>query len=318
MEHIPPGYITTYNAPAMSRNAYRLTALVIGMLFVAGCSTALPSTATVIAETALPMASPTLDPSLLAALVGSEPITLSAFEDELVRFEGDQLGLGTDLATLENYRSQVLQAMIDRLLLAQGAQAAGLGIDDLAVMERLGGLILQIGGQEILDAWMQANFYTLETLLAALTEEMLAAKMVEKIVSELPLTAEQIHASHILVADQQSAQYLYQQILAGYDFATLAMVNSTDTSTRLAGGDLGWFPRGTLTMPEVEEIAFALEPGEVSQPVESVLGFHIVKCNDRGEHPLSPQAILRQREDAVASWLNAQRDRVEIEIFITP
>jgi peptidyl-prolyl cis-trans isomerase C len=264
------------------------------------------------------MASPTIDPSLLAALVGIEPITLSAFEDELARFEGDQLGLGTDLATLEDYQSQVLQAMIDRLLLAQGAQAAGLGIDDLAVMERLGGLILQIGGQEILDAWMQANFYTLETLLAALTEEILAAKMVEKIVSELPLTAEQMHASHILVTDRETAQNLYQQILAGYDFATLAMVNSTDTSTRLAGGDLGWFPRGTLTMPEVEETAFALEPGEVSQPVESMLGFHIVKCNDRGEHPLSPQAIIRQREDAVRSWLNAQRDRVEIEIFITP
>ena len=106
--------------------------------------------------------------------------------------------------------------------------------------------------------------------------------------------------------------------LAGADFATLAQAHSTDTSTRLAGGDLGWFPMGTLTMPDVEEAAFALEPGEVSQPIESLLGFHIVKCNERGEHPLSPHALQRQREAAVVDWLNGQRDTVAIEIFITP
>ena len=71
-------------------------------------------------------------------------------------------------------------------------------------------------------------------------------------------------------------------------------------------------------MPDVEEVAFSLEPGEVSQPVESLLGFHIVKCIERGEHPLSPQALQRQREAAVVDWLNSQRDTVAIEIFITP
>ncbi len=255
---------------------------------------------------------------MLAALVGGEAITLTEFENELARFEADQQSIGTDLATLGDYRDQVLQAMIDRLLLAQGAQAAGLDIDDLGVMERLGGLILEIGGQERLDEWMQANFYTLESLLEALTKEILAARMVEKIVSELPMTADQVRASHILVVERETADFVHQQVLSGADFGDLAETYSTDTSTRLAGGDLGWFPPGTLTMPEVEEVAFALEPGQVSQPVQSQLGYHIVKCVERGEHPLSPQALQRLREEAVTDWLNAQRESVMIEILISP
>ncbi len=302
----------------MPTNAIRLATALIGMLWITACTTASSSTPASTLATPFPEASPTIDVTASAALVDGEVITLSEFEDELARFEADQLAIGTEVATPGDYQNQVLQAMIDRRLLAQGAAAAGLGIDDLEVIERLAGLTLQIGGQERLDEWMQAHFYTLESLLAALTEEILAARMVEKIVSEVPLTADQVHASHILVASQTMADYLHGQILAGADFATLAETYSTDTSTRLAGGDLGWFPVGTLTMPEVEEVAFALEPGQVSQPVESLLGFHIVKCNERGEHPLSPQALQRQREAAVVDWLNVQRETVTIEIFITP
>jgi len=165
---------------------------------------------------------------------------------------------------------------------------------------------------------MQANFYTLESLLEALATEILAARMVEKIVSEVPLTADQVHASHILVVDRTTADYVRQQILAGANFADMAETYSTDTSTLFSGGDLGWFPPGTLTMSEVEAVAFTLQPGEVSQPVESQLGYHIVKCIERGDHSLSPQALQRLRDEAVSNWLNIQRETVTIEILINP
>jgi parvulin-like peptidyl-prolyl isomerase len=302
----------------MRVNLRRLVLVILGTLIAAGCSAGSDPASTGTPADTIPPASPTVDTSSFAALVGGEAITLAAFENELARYEADQLAFGTDLATLDDYQGQVLQAMIDRLLLAQGAEAAGLGIDDLAVMERLGGLILQIGGQERLDEWMQANFYTLESLLEALTMEILAARMVEKIVSEMPLTADQVHASHILVVDRATADYVHQQILAGADFADMAEMYSTDTSTRLSGGELGWFPPGTLTMTEVEAVAFSLEPGEVSEPVESQLGYHIVICNQRAEHPLSPRALQRLRDEAVSNWLNTQRETVTIEILISP
>ncbi len=254
----------------------------------------------------------------MAALMNGGGITMQSFEDELARFEADQLAIGTDLATLEDYALQVLQAMIDQRLLAQGAQAAGHEFSELEVMEKLAGLALQIGGQDVLEDWMESNFYTLESLLVALEEEMLAAKMVELIVSEVPTSMEQIHASHILVPERDTAEYLRQRISFGDDFATLAVEYSTDTSTGLSGGDLGWFPPGTLTMPEVEEIAFTLQPGEVSEIIESTLGFHIVKCIERGVHPLSPEALRRQHEQAVIDWLNDQHDIVAIDILITP
>lgn len=307
-----------YNAPVMRAYLHRLGLALLVMLTITGCSAGTDSAITGTPADALPDSSATPDTSSLAALVAGEAITLAAFENELARFEAEQLSIGTNLATLEDYQSKVLQAMVDRLLLAQGAEAAGLGIDELAVMERLGGLILQIGGQERLDEWMQANFYSLESLLEALTKEILAARMVENIVAEMPLAADQVHASHILVVERATADYVYQQIQAGADFADLAQTYSTDTSTRLSGGDLGWFPPGTLTMPEVEAVAFALEPGEVSQPVESQLGYHLVKCNERAVHPLSPHALQRLRDEAVANWLNTQRETVTIEILISP
>ncbi|HEY71171.1 MAG TPA: hypothetical protein G4O08_11375 [Anaerolineae bacterium] len=307
----------------MTSNPLRPTIVLIAALCLAACSPSPSATPGTTSPPSIsspdPLASPEATDSVpKAALVNGEGIALQAFESELARFEADQLAIGTDLATLEDYELQVLQAMIDQRLLAQGAQAAGYAFDELEVMEKLAGLALQIGGQDVLEDWMESNFYTLESLLEALEEEMLAAKMVELIVSDVPASLEQVHASHILVADPETAEYLHQRISFGDDFATLAVEYSTDTSTGLSGGDLGWFPRGTLTMPEVEEIAFTLQPGEVSEIIESALGFHIVKCIERGDHPLSPEALQRQHEQAVIDWLNEQHEIVAIEILITP
>jgi peptidyl-prolyl cis-trans isomerase C len=303
----------------MTSTPIRLAIVSIAVVCLAGCSTSPSETPSASPPASTSELNPTATSETipLAASVNGEGITMEAFENELKRYEADHTAIGTDLATLEDYEHQVLQAMIDRRLLAQGAQAAGQAFDELEIMEKLAGLALEIGGQEALDAWMAANFYTLESLLAALEEDMLAAKMVEIIVSDLPTSMEQVHASHILVADPDTAEYLRQRISFGDDFATLAVEYSTDTSTGLSGGDLGWFPRGTLTMSEVEEVAFDLEPGEVSEVIESTLGFHIVKCVERGEHPLSPDALRRQHEQAILDWLNDQRDTVAIEILIT-
>jgi hypothetical protein len=259
---------------------------------------------------------PTLEP--LAALVNGEPIRLVDFEQEIVRFEAAQLTSGTDLATLGDYKNQVLQALIDRLLLAQSARTNGIEVDEISLENAVEKLTLNLGGNEALKVWLAEMGYTLENLKIALVEEMLAAQMVERIVAEVVDTAEQVHARHILVATRDDAEWLRGNFIDGIDFAEMARQYSLDPSTRLAGGDLGWFPPGYLLIPEVEEVAFNLQPGEFSDVIESRLGFHIVQTIDRAIQPLSPDALRRLREQTVTEWLASQRETAEIQILIAP
>lgn len=89
----------------------------------------------------------------------------------------------------------------------------------------------------------------------------------------------QVNASHILVEDKETAEFLLEKVKAGEDFAELAAEYSKDPGSATNGGSLGYFQRGVMP-PEFEEAAFALGLGEVSGVVESQLGLHIIKIED--------------------------------------
>jgi peptidyl-prolyl cis-trans isomerase C len=191
-------------------------------------------------------------------------------------------------------------------------------VNDVAIEEKIEAIAAELGGNEAIGTWLAVHGYTLQGFKSILGEEMLAAQMVEQIVDKVGESTEQVHARHILVSTQEEAESLLEEINAGADFDQLARIHSIDPSTRPAGGDLGWFPRGYLLIPEVEAVAFTLQPNEVSKIVESVLGFHIVQSIERGVHPLTPDAQRYLRELAVEEWLLKMRERSEIEIYTTP
>jgi peptidyl-prolyl cis-trans isomerase C len=263
-------------------------------------------------------APPTPTPEPLAASVNGTPITLADLRAEIARFEAAQKGLGMDLATQGDYSAQILQALIDRRLLANDARDQGASLDPSAVEVKVEELSKALGGNEAMGAWLAANGYTLDALKASLGEEMLAEQTVRRLSDAVPITAEQVHARHILVASQDQAEAIRARVLAGEDFATLAQTYSLDLSTRLAGGDLGWFAHGALTTPEVEDAAFALQPGEVGPVVQSRLGFHVVELIERAQRPLSPDALQHLRQKAVEDWLAEQRKSARIEILNAP
>ncbi|MDX2175403.1 MAG: peptidylprolyl isomerase [Candidatus Sumerlaeia bacterium] len=84
-----------------------------------------------------------------------------------------------------------------------------------------------------------------------------------------------VQASHILVETLAEAQDLREKIAAGADFGQLAAAHSNCPSGE-AGGDLGWFGRGMMVRP-FEEAAFALSVGQLSQPVQTDFGYHLIK-----------------------------------------
>ncbi|MBD8067727.1 peptidylprolyl isomerase [Bacillus sp. PS06] len=114
-----------------------------------------------------------------------------------------------------------------------------------------------------------------ETIRELIRSDILKQKAVKDSIEDI------IKARHILVADEDTAKEVVAKLEDGEAFEDLAGEYSTDGSAA-NGGDLGWFPKGQM-VPEFEEAAFALGKDEVSEPVQSQFGFHIIKVTETKE-----------------------------------
>jgi peptidyl-prolyl cis-trans isomerase D len=143
--------------------------------------------------------------------------------------------------------------------------------------------------------------------------QILRTRLSEAITADIPAEQEQVWARHILVEDQETAQEVVERLQAGVGFATLAEEYSLDGSA-LSGGDLGWFTRDVM-VEEFSDAAFALEIGEISDPVQSQFGYHIIQVMGKDVLPLSPEQLEQARLSEFEAWLTAQREVSEIETF---
>jgi len=155
-------------------------------------------------------------------------------------------------------------------------------------------------------AWLQAvqkqSGYTESEFRTLLEVSLYREKLAEVIGSTVPTTTEQIHARHILVATREEAEQVLARLQNGEDFAALAQELSTDTSTQEEGGDLGWFPKGKMDTT-FDEAAFALQPGQTSQVVETQYGFHIIRVEEReANRPLEASDLEGAKSEAVSAW----------------
>lgn len=287
--------------------------LLLVAIMLTGCAKStptLPPTATPVPTSTQPPATPTPTPQPLALRVNGEEIYLATYQAELARLQQAAAELNLT-QTAEEQRQRVLDALVDEALLAQFAAEQGVSISPEDVQKRLGEMAANAGGQEALASWQAAYGYTAQGFEAVLQRVMLAAAGQALVVNQVPETAEQIHARQILLLDEATAQLLKQQLDAGADFATQAYVYDP-----LAGGDLGWFPRGYLTQPDVEAAAFALQPGETSAVIHTSFGYHILYIIEReAEHRLSPDARRTLQHAALQTWLQERRAGSAIEVL---
>lgn len=133
------------------------------------------------------------------------------------------------------------------------------------------------------------------------------------------------NASHILVETEGEAQALIDQLEGGADFATLARENSTGPSGP-NGGQLGWFGAGMM-VPAFEEAVFALEVGEVSAPVETQFGWHVILLNETRDQAaptleeVRDQLVEGLRQARVDAYIQQLTDAADIsrpELDIDP
>lgn len=244
--------------------------------------------------------------------------------------------------------TQVLDDLVDEVLVQQEATRRGIAVDSAGVQEEIERLFgfernpatpeptpTVTEGQETptpmptVDRVSQQDFekeygeYVLalrsevgmsEPAFRSLFEKDLLRRKVEEVFAEeLATVDEQVHALHILVETEEEALGVLDRLAAGEDFGILSDELSLDTATE--GGDLGWFPRGMM-VPEFEEVAFGLGVGDISDPVETSFGYHVIQVLDREAGRPLDEAVLEQRKSAALSeWLAEARRADTVERY---
>jgi parvulin-like peptidyl-prolyl isomerase len=286
------------------------------------------ATAAVSQETSAPPATelpptPTpTPPAPLAALVNGEYIFLADYERRVAQYEQALLDQGMDASTAEGQellaqaRLDVLEGMVDSVLIEQGGAAMGLVLSDDELEAQLAADIEAGGGKAAFDEWLQATGQTREDYKEMLRQSILAQRVMEAVTGGVTAEAEQVHARHIVVESEEAAEGILAALEAGADFVALARQHSVDLATRDNGGDLGWFPRG-LVAPELENAAFALQPGQVSAPVHLGEGYHIVQVVEREmNRPLSLETQMDLQRATFEQWLEELRATAQIERYV--
>ena len=228
-----------------------------------------------------------------------DPVVASVNGDEIhlsdVRASQGQLPEQYRDAPLELIFQPLLDQMIDRKLAA--AEARKEKVQDDPAVKR------QLSAAE--DSVLQSALWN-RKIEQGLTDEKLRARYEQEIAGKTG--KEEVHARHILVKTEDEAKAVKKALQDGADFAKLAGEKSIDPTP---GGDLGFFPRGVM-VPEFTEAAFSLKPGEVSAPVQTQFGWHVieVKAKRDGAPPSFEESADELRMGMAREIIGSERQRL--------
>ena len=178
-------------------------------------------------------------------------------------------------------RAFLVTVLIDMKVMAKAAKEAGMADTDM-FKRRLAYLE---------ERTLRRDYFT-QKVAASVTEESIKAAYDEYVKDFKPV--EEVHARHILVATEEEAKAVKAELDGGKPFEVLAMEKTTDPSGKQNGGDLGFFSKGMM-VPEFEAVAFTLEPGKISDPVQSQFGWHIIKVEEKRMSAPPPIEQLQQQ-----------------------
>ena len=213
---------------------------------------------------------------------------------------------------LQRLDLQVLQWLIDQALIEQGAYARGVQVSEADIETA----IQTMRGDDAsrFEAWLAANALAEDDLRSQVRYDLLTAAMRDLVTSQLQREVLQINVRHILTSEESAATRAVQALRAGANFIELARQVSEDATTRSSGGGLGFLPRGVMP-PTFDEVAFAMQPGEISDVIRSEFGFHVIQVVEIDPSRRVPDELWPVvQERAFVTWLEEQRAQADIQI----
>lgn len=259
----------------------------------------------------------------VVALVGGERITKDELYDFLVKANGQG----------------ALDSLIVNKIILLESKKQNIQISEDEIKEQIDKMVETIGGQEAYESALQYYGFSEDELRKDIEMNLYLTKLLEP---EIPITdeemkdyfkenkdsfnqMEEVKASHILVETEETALEVKEKLSKGESFEELAKEYSTDTSNSQQGGDLGFFGRGRM-VTEFEETAFSLGIGEVSDPVKTDFGYHIIKVEDKKE---AKEANYEESKDKIKeilfqekfqgaydTWIQNKLEEYEIQTFL--
>ncbi|WP_019393770.1 foldase protein PrsA [Priestia filamentosa] len=228
-----------------------------------------------------------------------------------------------------------VDTLITEKIIDKEAEKEDIKITAKQVNQELDDLKEQYGGEDTFNQTLEASGVSLSSLKEDIKknkeiEELLrpSIKITEKEMKEYFnenkdsfAQAAQVKASHILVDDEKTAKEIKEKLDKGEDFATLAKKYSTDTATSESDGELGYFEEGTMT-DEFDKKAFSMKKGEISDPVKTDYGYHIIKVEDVKEAKQASykdskaqvkEAIFNEKlQTEYSTWLEKKKKEYDI------
>jgi peptidyl-prolyl cis-trans isomerase C len=198
-----------------------------------------------------------------------------------VRFAEEEIGAELGSLPPETRKRVLVEFLIEHMLMAEQAEAQKMG-QGSAFDQRMG----YWRRKALRDAYF-------ETAVKGAIKEADAKTFYDERVKAIK-PEEEVRAKHILVETKEKAEELAGLLKKGGDFDALAKEHSKDPGSKATGGDLGYFTKGQM-VPQFEEAAFTLKQGEVSAPVQSQFGWHLIRLEDKRNKPAPTFDSLKDR-----------------------
>ena len=245
----------------------------------------------------------------LAAEVNGQKITMESLNKEYEKIPAQQRP--------SVKRMDLLNQTIVTTILLQEAKKEKITISDDEVEKVISEVKLPPG--QTMESILQLQGYTLDEFKLRLKDQLVIQKLLNETVT-VNVSDEEIkeffdknkdafkqqlsvNASHILVNSSIEADEIVKELKKGVNFEELAKEKSLDTGTKESGGNLGVFPKGAM-VKEFEDAAFSLKVGEISNPIKTQFGYHIIKVNEKFEEK---DATLEDSKDKVEEAVRRQK-----------
>lgn len=273
------------------------------------------------------------------AVVNGEGIEVEDFEIEYnIHRKAYEMQLGKEamsdigpngLSIEDNLKHDLVDKLVIEKLIAQKSKEKDLKVSDEEVQEQIDMFIDSVGGKETFDDNIKKSGVTEQYLRDNIRKELLFYKYKEDFVETSDVTEEKaeeyfeenknlltvVKAKHILLNTEEDAKKIKERLDNGENFEELAMEKSLDSASGSIGGDLGYFAQGEM-LPEFNDAVFSMEEGEISEPVKSNVGYHIIFLEDKKDtfEDLKDEILYLLREQEFRNHLIELKEASEIKV----